>query len=239
LKSITIAYFITLLTLSNSLLASVLVTDPVRLELRERLIDTHMALTDWKDAKHFLLQELYIQEDSEGYFLRDVYCHHIIRKNVSPDTMPDGKVINIEHTWPQSKFPKRKSKVQKSDLHHLFPTDSNTNNERANHTFYNLVKSSPMTECPTSKLGYNRPLRQMSFEPPTEHKGNVARALFYFAIRYKGHINDTEEAVLRLWNLLDPVDDEEIRRNDLIESKQGNRNIFIDDPSLVDKIQNF
>jgi deoxyribonuclease-1 len=153
--------------------------------------------------------------------------------------MPDGSVINIEHTWPQSKFPKRKSKVQKSDLHHLFPTDTAINNDRANHTFFNLVNSSPITDCPTSKLGYNRTLRQMSFEPPTEHKGNVARALFYFAIRYKGRINDVEEAVLRLWNILDPVDEQELRRNDLIESKQGNRNLFIDNPALADSILNF
>jgi endonuclease I len=147
--------------------------------------------------------------------------------------------LNIEHTWPQSKFTKKKSKVQKSDLHHLFPTDTQTNNDRANHTFYNLENSSPMSECPTSKVGYNRPLRQMSFEPPTEHKGNVARALFYFSIRYKGHINDVEESVLRLWNILDPVDAEELRRNDMIELKQGNRNLFIDDPGLADTILNF
>ena len=80
-----------------------------RQELRAKLIENHYPLTDWKVAKHFLLKELFIQKDSKGYFLRDVYCHNIIRENVSPETMPNGSVINIEHTWPQSKFTKKKS----------------------------------------------------------------------------------------------------------------------------------
>ena len=221
------------------LLITTAASSQTRNELRLELIKNHYPLTDWKMAKHFLLKELFIQEDDQGFFLRDVYCHHIIRKNVSPTTMPNGSVINIEHTWPQSKFTKKKSKVQKSDLHHLFPTDTKVNNERANHTFYNLDTSNPMTECPASKLGYNRALRQVSFQPPVEHRGNVARALFYFAVRYKGKINNVEEAVLKIWNIVDPVDEEEMNRNNEIEKMQGNRNIFIDQPELANSLSDF
>lgn len=229
---------LTILFVTTTSFASPL-EDPVRVSLREKLIENHMPIRDWKQAKHYLMQEIYLEKDKVGFFIKDVYCHHIVRKNISSSTMPDGNIINIEHTWPQSKFTKKKSKTQKSDLHHLFPTDTKINNERANHTFYELSQSSPMTDCPTSKIGYNRTLREVSFEPPSEHKGNVARALFYFAIRYKGRINDIEESVLRLWNEIDPVDDAEKKRNELIQLKQGNRNIFIDKPELANQILNF
>lgn len=211
----------------------------LRDQMRELVLDKHIPVRDWREAKRHLLQNIYLEKDSNGFYVRDVYCHNIIRKRVGPQAMPNGAVINIEHTWPQSKFPKRGSVVQKSDLHHLFPTDAQANNRRANHTFTNLDRSSPMTDCAPSKVGYNPLLGEQSFEPPAEHKGNVARALFYFALRYNGHIEKEEEIVLRIWNEIDPVDAEEMRRNDLIETIQGNRNIFVDDSQYADLIDNF
>lgn len=44
---------------------------------------------------------------------------------------------------------------------------------------------------------------------------------------------------LRMWNNIDPVDENERRRNDIVEKEQGNRNPFIDDPGLADLITNF
>ena len=80
---------------------------------------------------------------------------------------------------------------------------------------------------------------EYGFEPPVEHKGNVARALFYFAVRYDMRIAAHEEFFLRQWNVIDPVDDEEIARNNEIERLQGNRNPFIDDAALVELIEDF
>ena len=40
--------------------------------------------------------------------------------------------MNTEHTWPQSKGA---TGAAKSDLHHLFPTDSKANSIRGNHPF--------------------------------------------------------------------------------------------------------
>jgi endonuclease I len=39
-----------------------------------------------------------------------------------------------------------------------------------------------------------------------------------------------------LWNRIDPPDDDEKRRNDLVYKYQGNRNPFIDNPELIEKI---
>jgi endonuclease I len=44
---------------------------------------------------------------------------------------------------------------------------------------------------------------------------------------------------LRQWNIIDPVDQAEINRNDKVEQIQGNRNPFIDDPELADLVRNF
>ena len=38
------------------------------------------------------------------------------------------------------------------------------------------------------------------------------------------------------WHKLDPVDEAELRRNDLIEEHQGNRNPYIDNADLAEKV---
>jgi deoxyribonuclease-1 len=46
---------------------------------------------------------------------------------------------------------------------------------------------------------------------------------------------DTLE-ILKSWNKEDPPSQQEIMRNDRIEKIQGNRNPYIDDPTLGDKL---
>jgi len=216
------------------------VVDSYREEIREILIQNHRGPKKWRHAKEFMFNKLFLEKDEKGYFLKDLYCNKIIRKSVGPTDMPDNLQINAEHTWPQSKFPNRNSTTQKSDLHHLFPTDSKTNSRRGNYPFTEVAENNlGLTACASSKMNYISEARVRGFEPPESHKGNVARALFYFAIRYNAKIPDYEELVLRLWHLTDPVDSEEQRRNDVIETFQGNRNIFVDNPNFSDLIEDF
>jgi deoxyribonuclease-1 len=212
---------------------------PYRSELRSLLTETHKPLTDWKVAKKYLMQVVHLEQDADGFFIKEVYCNRIIRVSVGPNKFPVNRNINVEHTWPQSKFPKRKSIVQKSDLHHLYPTDSNANSSRGNFPFAEVTSVNTLEGCDASKRGYSPDTGGISFMPPAHQKGNVARALFYFSVRYNVKIPDYEEIFLRQWNLIDPVDEFEIRRNDLIEQVQGNRNIFIDEPDYVAFIRNF
>jgi endonuclease I len=88
-------------------------------------------------------------------------------------------------------------------------------------------------------LGKPRSGRSVVFEPPTEQKGNTARALLYFSVRYGMKIDLEEEQTMKEWSRLDPVDEEERARNERIFDLQKDRNPFVDYPELVEKISDF
>lgn len=194
----------------------------------------------YNTARKLLFGKIHLDQGAQGYFVKDVYCRKNFTQSsgVGPDRIPNNNQINCEHTWPQSKFTKNfPNEMQKSDLHHLYPTDSHANSVRGNNEFAE-VDGDPVDGCEPSYYGNNKS-SGMYFEPPNEHKGNVARALFYFSIRYKISISPQQEAYLRSWHEQDPVDAEEMERNDLIEKMQGNRNPFADQPELVSQIRDF
>lgn len=198
-------------------------------------------------ARVFVMGNYYLVKDgANGYAVRDVYCDKDRTRDdfrgspPAPGVIPDNKVVNVEHTWPQSHFTRKfPDEVQKSDLHHLFPTDSQINAIRGNNMFGEVSRDLMDLKCPASRFGLGSAGSEEVFEPPQDHKGNVARALFYFSIRYDLPIDPREEAVLRVWNNEDPVDAEEMRRNEEIFKAQGNRNPFIDFPELADRIADF
>lgn len=129
--------------------------------------------------------------------------------------------------------------MQKADIHHLFPSDSQVNSTRGNYEFGIVSHSTEDLDCPDSKFGVGSAGSNEVFEPPLKHKGNVARALFYFSTKYELVISAAEEAALKEWNRQDPVDDEERLRNEAIFKLQGSRNPFVDYPELADRITDF
>lgn len=217
-------------------------------DILDRLFDSaarnHRVL-GYTPARQVLLGKMYLENVNGQYAIKDVYCQHYYTdrdlgrgQSLGPGQIPDGNVLNTEHTWPQSRFTSAfPNEMQKSDLHHLFPSDSQMNSTRGNHKFALLSGATERVKCPISRfantqIGYR-------FEPPAEHRGNVARALFYFSTRYRIHIDNDEEGFLRQWHHEDPVDQAEIAHHEMIFEAQGNRNPFIDEPSLVDEIADF
>jgi hypothetical protein len=167
--------------------------------------------------------------DNHDGKVKCVYTGRELRTN----QIPNSSNMNVEHTWPQSKGA---TGAAKSDLHHLFPTDSKANSIRSSYPF-GEVKNVKWTQG-GSKFGTDAQGR-LVFEPPAEHKGNVARALFYFSTVYKKPIPAADEAILKKWNVQDKVDAAEVARNDAIQGVQGNRNPFVDDASLAQRITDF
>jgi hypothetical protein len=155
-----------------------------------------------------------------------------------------GSNPNTEHTYAQSWFVGSETSKQKSDLHHLFITNSTVNSSRGNLPLSTVANHSSAT------VYYNNTPRQsyrgsnssgiQVFEPADQFKGNIARALLYFNTRYSGNSlvqqNVDMLPVLLQWHIADPPDAAEITRNTGVYNYQHNRNPYVDHPEFVARI---
>lgn len=115
-----------------------------------------------------------------------------------------------------------------ADAHHIRAEDGQENSSRNNRNY---------------GVDYNGPTGTQG-----SWKGDVARALFYMAVRYNGlnvvngNVAETPSGfigdltTLLQWHNQDPPDDFEMHRNNYIYTWQFNRNPFIDYPQLVNYI---
>ncbi len=201
---------------------------------------------DYKEARRFLFGDLDLLQTNNGYAIKSVYCNEIYNESQfppngkpGPGKIPSVEMLNAEHTWPQSKFTtKYPREMQKTDVHILFATDKISNVQRSNLEFAD-VDVVEYDTCKASRKGSAMRNRNTYFEPPDYHKGNVARAIFYFAVRYKMKVDPIQEKNLRDWHQLDPVDNAERARHERIFEFQKDRNPFIDNPEWVNEIQDF
>lgn len=180
-------------------------------------------------------EQLFSYVDNDGGAVR---CFYTARE-VKTDHIPDagGKTqMNTEHSFPKSWLHHHPQAI--TDLHHLFPTDTHTNSMRSSYAFGDVVNVEWVAPGGTAKLGKDAEGHTV-FEPPPEHKGNIARALFYISTIYGFHLSAQQENVLRQWHEQDPVDDGERARNGRVAKVQGNRNPFVDAPELVKRISDF
>ncbi|MEO5572354.1 MAG: endonuclease [Bacteroidia bacterium] len=136
--------------------------------------------------------------------------------------------FNTEHTFPQSYF--GSNEPMKSDLHHLFPTDDASNNERADHPF-GVVTNPSWSQGGSLSNG-------SIFEPRNQQKGASARAMMYFVLRYQNYSSffTSQETILRTWHNNFLPSSVERNRNDDIFDSQNNRNPFVDYPQFIDRI---
>jgi len=160
---------------------------------------------------------------------------------------------NREHQWCDS-YGLDGVEPAYSDLHNLRAVDANVNSSRGN-KYYDVSD--------TNNANYRYPAHAEaplcstdidSWEPPLLDRGNIARSLFYMAIRYTGDVANEPALVLTdntlliqatnsymgklstilAWHLADPVDEQERLRNDRTYWQyQTNRNPFVDHPEWV------
>ena len=154
--------------------------------------------------------------------------------------------INAEHIVPQSFF--SSAEPMKSDIFILRPCHGNANSARSNNPFGEVNDGSAQwfgiignTYTSQGNMPANHEYWSEKsggvWEPREEHKGDIARSIFYFYTMYPDAVGDISEvgntSTLYQWHLDDPVDAVEGERNDKIESQQGNRNPYVDYPDLV------
>ncbi|MEM7375156.1 MAG: endonuclease [Bacteroidota bacterium] len=152
--------------------------------------------------------------------------------------------LNCEHTVPRSLYGDAEPML--SDIHHLFPTFGTWNNIRSNYPFGEIADhltskwmylDQSQTHIPSTDRDLYSEYNNQVFEPREDHKGNCARAVFYFYTMYSAQagqitaVGDLE--TLYQWHVQDPPDSLELLRNDEIETFQGNRNPYIDHPGWV------
>lgn len=155
-------------------------------------------------------------------------------RQVMAEAVEDELPFNCEHVVPQAWFAKRLP--MRADLHHLFACQKACNNFRAAIPYFDFTG---FRDVIRERCGMAGP---SGFEPH-QGKGEVARATLYFLVRYPGRAKPAEGPldparveVLLAWHEGHPVTEHERHRNALIQSKQGNRNPFIDEPEPATRI---
>jgi len=196
------------------------------------------------DARDKMFGEL----DNINSQVVDIYGGRIIRvsNDGDPSQVAGNQGVNTEHTWPQSKGAGQEP--QRSDLHHLFPSDAKINGERGNKPFGEIQDAqtkkwlkgeSSITIKPNSGIDdYNESISSL-FEPRESIKGDIARAIFYFYTVHKSQADDSffaqQKKDLCNWNKLDFPSSQEITRSHAIAKLQGNENPFVIDRTLADR----
>ncbi len=180
-----------------------------------------------------------------GYF---VQLDGVPNSDPSQDVYNNGAGLNMEHTWPQSLG--SGSGNPRSNLHHLFPTRVDVNSARSNLPFVEIDDSdtdawyylnlNESTPSGSDLSLYSERDSNVGFEPRHDHKGNVARAMFYFYTIYESVADDPffelQKFDLRQWHIDDPVDADEIARSNKVATYQsGKINPFVHDETLVDR----
>jgi endonuclease I len=201
------------------------------------------------DEARFILELSDTKHSVYGPYLHGIYDSKKLVRYW--DNAVDGvsATIDREHVWPQSYLTLKasdKTRSMATDIHNLRAIFKSTNGSRQNHYF-------------VSGSGDNGNQGDGTYYPGDDHRGDVARILFYMHVRYSEDLFLTNNAmdilnykvdetkidgkipfglldVLLEWHYADPVDDFERHRNDIIYMYQGNRNPFIDHPEYVDII---
>lgn len=222
--------------------------------LHSLMADTHRYYTSYSGYKVGSLAYFWASTDA----VNSGSTYTMFYSDVPADA--DNIILNREHVWPKSRasFGERKGNGG-SDLHHLRPAVDTLNRAKSNHTFGNI--RSAYTEgfsegSVLDNICYWVHQDEDLFECKDDVKGDVARILLYVYCRWEqpnlytdipeellptndSDSTDSGEKVIESLDTLldwceeDPVDTWEMRRNDLTESVQGNRNVFIDYPEFA------
>jgi endonuclease I len=184
------------------------------------IIDDHIEFS-YNDLRDFILKNTDEDPDNSD----NVILLYSGRSQAKSTFGGGANDWNREHVWAKSHGDFDNDPPAGTDAHHIRPTDVSVNSTRGNLDFD--IGGSPVSEAPGCYVDGD------SFEPRDAVKGDVARMIFYMAVRYDGSdgVPDLEvvDAVntypnpehgklsqLILWNTMDPPDDFEMNRNDVI-----------------------
>ena len=221
----------------------------------EGIIYTHTQL-DYNE-----LWDCYVTTDmgNDGYYI-DMYstCKYNHSSYHVGTASYVGQGLNREHSFPKSWFGGEVYPMY-TDLMMIIPTDGFVNQRRSNYP-YGVCNGTDAVTYTNEELGvtmlgkstYNGYSAKV-FEPDDEYKGDFARIYFYMVTCYKSdvanwpgcdqldYLDNNYKAfsnwsiqMLMEWHRADPVSAKELKRNEGVYVKQGNRNPYVDHPELAE-----
>ncbi len=211
-------------------------------ELANKIINTHTTYLSYSDLWNVLKQTDEAPSDNTKVMLvygwengTDGDCHNdLLRDKDDNGGSSSACDWNREHVFPRSLGnPTLDTNEAYADAHHVRASDVSLNGQRGNKKF-------------AAGSGHSATVGSNYWYPGDEWKGDVARMIMYMYLRYdtqclpryvgvgNAPANDPDMIDLFLqWNAEDPPSAIEDQRNNLLESIQGNRNPFIDNPYLA------
>jgi hypothetical protein len=193
--------------------------------------------------------------DNHGGTLRCVYTGYTVQipaGTADPSAYAYRNGVDLEHTYPQSKGA---TGTAKSDMHHMFPVRQSANATRNNNPFAEIDDAQTEKWMRDVEVRTTKPPQNIEeysefdgkgagrFEPRHDHKGHVARAMFYFYTMYQAQADAADPAFFGLqksqlftWHQMYPADQAELDRTWAIAKLQENKpNPFVIDPTLVQR----
>lgn len=214
---------------------------PLKNQLATLVTNTHTTPISYADVWNVLLVSDLDPSDNTKVLL--IYGYNDVDGNVFNDRTRDKNNYggssgqwNREHTFAKSLgVPDLGTTGPGSDAHNLRASDVDQNANRGNMLFADGAGNA-------GPVGAN-------WYPGDEWKGDCARIVMYMYLRYglqcrpyycaSGTANTVDANMVNVlldWNAEDPVSTLEQNRNDEIQSWQGNRNPFIDNPYIATRI---
>lgn len=160
-----------------------------------------------------------------------------------------SKEYSLEHVIPRSVY--KDNILLKRDMHNIILYPNKINNHRSNYKYisdFKLYGNSVLLDKYGNKIKYNRPLSdeeiyiktnsKKMFMPAKRYRGYIARSAMYFLSTYPKYQdvilkNIIDPYTLLTWHFEYPVNNLEEEKNYIINSIQGNNNIYVSEPSLL------
>ncbi|RRJ66036.1 hypothetical protein EHV15_26305 [Paenibacillus oralis] len=184
-----------------------------------------------------LIHEDFRMEQQRGEFLESLALRGQTDEEGFEELIEERFGFNVEHVVPQSWFGMKNPMV--GDIHHLFICESQCNSFRSNIPYYDFADYNPEAYRERIRNECGKRGGHIRFEPEYG-KGEVARAVLYFLLRYPGKIEGQKSRVdvglLLNWHQEHSVTLHEKHRNRAIYELQGNRNPLIDFPEIAGQI---
>ena len=187
----------------------------------------------------FNIPKNYVQYSKIKFLYRNLY------------NIKENNIYSLEHVVPQSIFKKKYFNYTK-DMHNIILYPLKMNNHRSNYKYVddlNFYFDSILLDKFGNKLcNYQNNLlyndiciktnSKKIFHPCDIYKGEIARASMYFVSTYPEFKNDVFSYVISPndilnWHINFPVTKYEKEKNNIIFKLQGNKNIYISHPSLL------